>query len=92
MKVEIQTIHCVTIAAMCPKGAVDLYQAKFCIINKVIEVEKITEEISRFTKQPIFQEDLTRALAKSLGCDVTTVGRHGMFETTCNATICPTDN
>lgn len=92
MKVEIQTIHSVTIAAKCPNGAVDCYQAEFHIDNKVIEVEKIAEQISLLTKEPIFQEDLTRALAENLGCSVTTVGKHGVFETNCEASIFRTDD
>lgn len=72
--------HTLEIAARCPKGGVDRYEAKV-EVERLIEVERITAEVQRLTKKPIYQEDLTAKLARALGAKVTTVGYHGLVRT-----------
>jgi len=82
-------IHKTMIVGKCPHGCADLYQAEFRVRNRVIPVERIQEEIDAATKEPIYQEDLTQALADSLGCEVQLEGVHGRFNSISSATPTP---
>lgn len=79
------TIHSTLIAAKCPKGAHDVYEAEFHVAGRVVEVETIAAVIAGSTTRPIYQEDLTQSLADALTCKVVTKGSHGEFSTTCTA-------
>ena len=75
--------HRTTIVGKCPHGCQDIYQAEFHVDHRVITIESIQEAIDTTTEKPIYQEDLTQALANKVGCKVITKGSHGRFETTC---------
>lgn len=78
MKVE----HKLSVASLCPvDNRRDLYTL-FVRTNRVVKVEDILEAVEKSTKKPIFQENLTAALAKVLGCEVETQGWHGEVFTT----------
>lgn len=80
------TIHSTTIVGRCLLGCADVYTTEFVVDGStVLPVERIAEAIAEATRDPIYQEDLTRRLAKSLGCVVVTRGRHGVFDTECRA-------
>lgn len=84
MKVE--TVHRTTIVGRCPLGCADVYDAEFRVTgDAVLQVERIAEAVADLTRDPVFQEDLTRRLAARLGCVVVTRGRHGVFDTECTA-------
>lgn len=71
--------------AHCPvDGSADRYDL-VVETERVVPVEHIFEAIDTATREPIFQEDLTRALADLLGCRVVTVGTHSGVKTTCEA-------
>lgn len=79
-----KTIHSTTIVGTCPLGCADIYHAEFHVDGpNVTPVENIQAVINELTKQPIYQEALTQALANRVGCKVVTRGRHMSFETTC---------
>ena len=77
----------VEVRAQCPvvPEDTDLYQ--FTIESEsIIEVEKITAFIAEHAgKKNIFQEDLTRKCAVTLGAKVTSSGWHGNVKITCVA-------
>lgn len=83
--VATNTVHRTTIVAKCPHGATDVYEAEFQIGTRFVAVEDIQAEIDAATKEPVFQEALTQALADRLSCPVVTSGMHGRFATECRA-------
>lgn len=82
--VELKCVHEILIHSECPHGGKDRYESYF-FCSDVLTVESIKDAIDKFTKNPIYQEDLTRLLAEFLGCEVKTVGMHKGFKTTCVA-------
>lgn len=64
-------------------GKLDLYHTRI-ESEVIIQAEVILAEVRRFP-EPIFQEELTVALARALGARVTTVGNHYGIKTTCSA-------
>jgi hypothetical protein len=81
-----ETVHKTTIISKCPHGANDVYEAEFHISgSRTIPVEDIESAISNKTSSPIYQEDLTLALAMIFKCKVVTTGRHGNFTTRCSS-------
>jgi GTP cyclohydrolase I len=80
-----QTIHRTTIVGKCPHGCPDLYAAEFHVEDRVIMVEDIQAAIDDLTREPVYQEALTQALADRLSCVVETRGVHGRFLTECRA-------
>jgi hypothetical protein len=50
--------------------------------GRTIKVEDILKAVAANTTAPVFQEDLTKALHRDLGCSVTTVGIHSDVTTT----------
>lgn len=83
------TIHRTTIVGECPLGCIDIYEAEFHVVSRVIEVGDIADAIREATEEPIYQEDLTQLLANNLGCKVVTRGMHTQkqvnFSSTCEA-------
>jgi hypothetical protein len=77
----------IEIRAQCPviPDDTDLYQ--FTIESEsIIEVEKIVAFVAENAGQKnIFQEDLTRKCAVTLGARVTSVGWHSGIKVTCEA-------
>lgn len=81
-----ETVHKTAIVGRCPHGCADVYDAEFRVTgDAVLQVERIAETIADLTREPVYQEDLTRRLARLLGCVVVTRGRHGVFDTECRA-------
>ena len=65
-----------TIRCACPvDGEGDVYQA-VCESDATIPVEKIIEIATKFGGIKSFQEDVTRQVARELGCRVKTIGSH----------------
>lgn len=78
MRVE----HRLTAYARCPvDDRRDIYTV-FVRTSRVIKVEDILTALESHTKEPVFQEDLTKLLAKTIGCEVETQGWHGEVFTT----------
>lgn len=78
MRVE----HRLTVFSRCPVDARrDIYTV-FVRTNRIVKVEDILEAIADNTKEPVFQEALTRRLADAIGCEVETQGWHGEVFTT----------
>lgn len=65
------------IRAVCPvhDGLIDCYQVTVRS-ESMIEVEKIIAFFDKYKTQKIFQEELTRLAATSLGASVELVGNH----------------
>lgn len=78
-----KTIHRTTIVGSCPLGCVDVYTAEFHVTGGVLPVEQIQEAINAETKEPVYQENLTKRLADRLGVTVVTFGTHSRFQTEC---------
>ncbi len=78
----LQVIHQLTVKALCPvSDQVDCYEL-FVRAGRLVKVEDILAATAGFNQQKIFQEDLTQALAKALGCEVETRGWHSGVRTT----------
>ncbi len=70
------TIHCV-----CPVDeSADVYDAVF-ESDDLIKVESIIDAVRAYDTQAAFQEDITRSLARILGCRVSTIGYHSGVRT-----------
>jgi hypothetical protein len=69
--------HKTTLHATCPvNGAADLYDCWVYVEGRVLTCEEIFEAAAELTREPVFQEKLTQALADRLGARVKTEGRH----------------
>lgn len=78
MRVE----HQLTVFSTCP---VDERRDVYRVVvrtNRTVKVEDILAAVEQNTKKAVFQEELTKLLAKSLGCEVETRGWHGEVYTT----------
>lgn len=53
----------------------DAYWAEF-ESSVLVKVEDILAAVAPFSDKKVFQEDMTRSLARTLGCKVTTTGMH----------------
>ena len=53
----------------------DVYDAVF-ESDDLIKVEAILDAVRAYATIKAFQEDVTRSLARTLGCQVTTIGYH----------------
>lgn len=74
--------HRLTVTTSCPSGGRDVYEVTV-ETDALLRVEAILDYIDTLTSEPLYQEDLTEALAAELGAKVTTVGRHlNVVETT----------
>jgi len=72
-----------TMACQCPvDDAQDIY-AVTIEATKMIKVEDILAMVKALP--PMFQEDITKRLAKAFDCRATTVGLHSGVKTTCSA-------
>lgn len=79
MRVE----HHLIVTGTCPVDhKPDRYEAVIECTNTV-KVEDIVREAGALQAQPMFQEDLTQALARALGAKVTTIGYHSGVKTIC---------
>ncbi len=76
--------HRRNIAAKCPMGCIDVYAAEF-LTNEIVMVEDIDKAIAAAWGVAITQEELTQKLADITGCRVVTNGRHGVYDTTVEA-------
>lgn len=77
----------VEVRAQCPvnKADTDLYEFKIYSGN-LINVEKITEFFAKNAgKHAMYQEELTRNCAVTLGVRVTSTGWHSGIKVTCDA-------
>lgn len=81
--------HRLVVTATCPTtGLRDVYDVAVTTVRPagLLLVEDILEAADALTAKPIFQEELTRCLARDLDAQVTTVGRHlNIVETTVEA-------
>jgi hypothetical protein len=69
--------HYVEIRATCPvNGDADRYDAFVYVEGRVLRCEDVAEAVEQLTREPVYQETLTQALADRLGAKVKTVGRH----------------
>mgnify|MGYP003659099503 CR=1 FL=1 len=77
----------IQVMAQCPVNPTDTDLYQFHIESEaLIEVEKITGFFNENAgKQKVFQEDLTRQCAVTLGAHVTSVGFHSGVKVTCYA-------
>jgi len=77
--------HSLTVSARCPRdGAIDVYRVSF-EVDRMIEVETLVEVCREYADKSIFQEVLTEELSTRFMARVTTVGKHGVVETTVTA-------
>jgi hypothetical protein len=68
--------HRLIVRATCPvNGDRDRYLC-WVTLDRVVKVEDIWQLVEELTQKPIFQEDLTQALADRLGAPVKTRGTH----------------
>ena len=80
---EFSVEHRITVRSVCPvDGSEDVYN---CIValDRVVPVEEIIAAVEAETREPRFQEDITRSLAKRLDGEVVTHGIHSGVYTTC---------
>jgi len=69
--------HHVEVRSTCPvNGDPDRYDCFVYVEDRVLKCEDVAEAVVQLTKQPVFQESLTQALADRLQARVKTVGRH----------------
>lgn len=75
--------HYLTITAVCPVDQkMDVYEAVIeC--DRVLRVEEIIAAVDKCTRQPEFQEAITRDIARELAVKVTTTGYHSGVKTVC---------
>ncbi len=81
----ILTEHRLTIEAKCPKdGSTDTYNT-YVRTSAILAVETIIAEAKEIGSDPIYQEELTRALAERVpgAVEVETHGIHSGVYTTC---------
>lgn len=71
--------YTMAVVAKCPKGGRDEYRLTVQF-EAIIEVETIIEVVELCTREPIFQEGLTKAIAE--GLDERTDGRVNGYEGT----------
>jgi hypothetical protein len=77
MRVE----HTLTVVVRCPvDDRVDVYEA-VVRTGRLLKVEGILAVAKRLSREPAFQEHLTRQLADELGCEVQTCGWHSGVKT-----------
>ena len=88
-KSMLSTVHRIQVVGKCPLGCDDIYDIEFHVDSVVIPVETIQDAITQLTRDPIYQEDLTRKLCESLRCKVVSRGTHSKFATECVAECCP---
>lgn len=69
--------HVLSAIAPCPSGLQehDYYRIEV-EADRMIRVEEIEAAVDELTTEPVFQEDLTEALADRLGAVVRTLGKH----------------
>jgi hypothetical protein len=71
-----------TLRATCPvDGTLDVYDVAVESPDAV-HVEHILASAAALVAKPVLQEDLTAALARTLGCRVVTSGHHSGVKTT----------
>ncbi len=83
----ILTKHSLTVEANCPVDdeALDVYEVTV-ETHQMITVESILAAVKHLTTgKPLYQEDLTRRLSRTLQARVITVGEHSGVTTTCEA-------
>lgn len=75
------------VRAQCPVNPTDVDLYSFTVESQeIIEVERIDAFMREHAGEVnVFQEDLTRKAAVTLGAKVTSVGYHGRFKVTCVA-------
>ncbi len=81
----ILTEHRLTIEAKCPVDTVTDTYNTYVRTTSLMGVEEILAAVAKVTRAPIYQEDLTRELAREL-IDVVEVETHGIHSgvyTTC---------
>lgn len=79
--------HSFPLAAKCPSGLTvqDVYEVQV-VTDRMIAVEDILAAADELANgEPIYQEDLTAALADRIGATVRTIGAHGVVTTTAEA-------
>jgi len=74
------------VRAVCPvvDGEIDVYQARI-ESQSTIPVERILAFFAAHKDEKIFQEDLTRKAATTIGAKVQTIGVHSGVKVTCTA-------
>lgn len=75
--------HYMTVTASCPVDEKPDHYEAIVECARVVKVEDILAAVERLKGQPIFQEQLTQELARSLGAKVTTTGYHSGVKTIC---------
>ena len=69
--------HHIEVRSTCPvNGDADLYQCFVYVRDRVLKCEDVADAVADLTREPIFQESLTQALANRLQAKVKTAGRH----------------
>ena len=69
--------HHIEVRSTCPvNGDADRYDAFVYIEDRVLKCEDVAEAVADLTRGPVYQENLTQALADRLQAKVKTVGRH----------------
>jgi len=72
-----RVVHQIEVRATCPvNGDADLYRCWVVVRDRVLKCEDVAEAVADLTREPVFQESLTQALADRLRAKVKTVGRH----------------
>jgi GTP cyclohydrolase I len=81
----VRTTHSLTVSALCPKdGLPDIY-AVTVTTERVVAVEDILKVSHGFARRKIYQEDLTKEMARKLGVTVKSLGYHSGVRTECEA-------
>lgn len=78
------TTYSLTMKARCPvdPSIIDTYRLEI-VFDGMLRVEAILEVVAELTREPVYQEHLTEALAKRLDARVWTWGEHSEVETQC---------
>lgn len=87
METAMKNTYEIEVKAQCPVNPADTDVYRFRIETEtLIEVEKIAAFFAQHAKtKNVFQEDLTRQCAVTLGARVTSTGWHGDVKVTCEA-------
>ncbi len=77
-----KTIYETQIATICPSDKENDFYLVTVESRRTVMVEDILAAIKEWENKKAYQEDITAALSRSLGCIVTTVGWHSGVKTT----------
>lgn len=87
--------HTLTVTAKCPiNGSHDVYNVTFRL-NRLVNVEELLKVAEGYTRQSVYQEDLTQQLSNLFQCEVESHGSHSnvMTRVVCqHVTSCERDS